>query len=136
MRDKEDKRPITARANPQYSECETKKTSDLSQLVPTLNIASARQRRQATYHSSCLPSMGPGKYSLRQWTDDLTTQTPQQNSSTASRRKYSHKRRHNISQTNTILNLIIIYHDFLPTPRRGSQVKSGKTHTQSSRYTP
>ena len=31
---------------------------------------------------------------------------------------------------------IIIYHDFLPTPRRGSHVKSGKTHTQSSRYTP
>ena len=30
----------------------------------------------------------------------------------------------------------IIYHDFLPTPRRGSHVKSGKTHTQSSRYTP
>ena len=36
---------------------------------------------------------------------------------------------------NTIL-IIIIYHDFLPTPRRGSHVKSGKTHTQSSRYTP
>ena len=33
-------------------------------------------------------------------------------------------------------NIIIIYHDFLPTPRRGSHVKSGKTHTQSSRYTP
>ena len=32
--------------------------------------------------------------------------------------------------------IIIIYHDFLPTPRRGSHVKSGKTHTQSSRYTP
>ena len=32
--------------------------------------------------------------------------------------------------------LVIIYHDFLPTPRRGSHVKSGKTHTQSSRYTP
>ena len=33
---------------------------------------------------------------------------------------------------------IIIYHDFLPTPRRGShsRVKSDKTHTQSSRYTP
>ena len=30
----------------------------------------------------------------------------------------------------------LIYHDFLPTPRRGSHVKSGKTHTQSSRYTP
>ena len=25
---------------------------------------------------------------------------------------------------------IIIYHDFLPTPRRGNHVKSGKTHTQ------
>ena len=34
------------------------------------------------------------------------------------------------------LHDIIIYHDFLPTPRRGSHVKSGKTHTQSSRYTP
>ena len=32
--------------------------------------------------------------------------------------------------------IIIIYHDFLPTPRRGSHVKSSKTHTQSSRYTP
>ena len=30
------------------------------------------------------------------------------------------------------LNLII-YHDFLPTPRRGSHVKSDKTNTQSSR---
>ena len=30
----------------------------------------------------------------------------------------------------------IIFHDFLPTPRRGSHVKSDKTHTQSSRYTP
>ena len=29
-----------------------------------------------------------------------------------------------------------IYHDFLPSPRRGSHVKSDKTHTQSSRYTP
>ena len=28
--------------------------------------------------------------------------------------------------------IIIIYHDFLPTPRRGSDVKSDKTHTQSS----
>ena len=35
-----------------------------------------------------------------------------------------------------IMIIIIIYHDFLPTPRRGSHVKSGKTHTQSSRYTP
>ena len=32
--------------------------------------------------------------------------------------------------------IIIIYHDFLPTPRRGSHVKSDKIHTQSSRYTP
>ena len=31
--------------------------------------------------------------------------------------------------------IIIIYHDFLPTPRKGSYVKSDKTHTQSSRYT-
>ena len=36
----------------------------------------------------------------------------------------------------TTSNIIIIYHDFLPTPRRGSHVKSDKTHTQSSRYTP
>ena len=27
--------------------------------------------------------------------------------------------------------IIIIYHEFLPTPRRGSHVKSDKTHTQS-----
>ena len=34
-------------------------------------------------------------------------------------------------------SIIIIYHDFLPRPRRGSHVKSDKTHTdtQSSRYT-
>ena len=32
--------------------------------------------------------------------------------------------------------IIIIYHDFLPTPRRGSHVKSGKTHTQSSKIHP
>ena len=30
----------------------------------------------------------------------------------------------------------IIYHDFLPTPRRGSHVKSGKTHTHSHQDTP
>ena len=34
------------------------------------------------------------------------------------------------------MHIIIIYHDFLTTPRRSSHVKSGKTHTQSSRYTP
>ena len=37
---------------------------------------------------------------------------------------------------NDFKGIIIIYHDFLPTPRRGSHVKSDKTHTQSSRYTP
>ena len=31
--------------------------------------------------------------------------------------------------------IIIIYHEFLPTPRRGSHVTSDKAHTQSSRYT-
>ena len=42
----------------------------------------------------------------------------------------------------TIIKIIIItiikiiYHDFLPTPRRGSHIKSIKTHKQSSRYTP
>ena len=36
----------------------------------------------------------------------------------------------------SFIKLMIIYHDFLPTPRRGSHVKSDKTHTQSSRYTP
>ena len=37
-----------------------------------------------------------------------------------------------------ICNIIIIYHDFLSTPRRGSHshVKSDKTHTKSSRNTP
>ena len=35
-----------------------------------------------------------------------------------------------------MIRIGIIYHDFLPTPRRGSDVKSGKTDTQSSRYTP
>ena len=41
--------------------------------------------------------------------------------------------------TTTTLNLsviIIIYNDLLLTPRRGSLVKSDKTHTQPSRYTP
>ena len=33
------------------------------------------------------------------------------------------------------LIIIMIYQDFLPTPRRGGHVKSDKTHTQSSRYT-
>ena len=32
--------------------------------------------------------------------------------------------------------IIIICHDFLPTPRRGSHVKSGKTHTDSNQDTP
>ena len=32
--------------------------------------------------------------------------------------------------------IIITYHDFLPTPRRGSHVKSGKTHTHSHQDTP
>ena len=31
---------------------------------------------------------------------------------------------------------IILCYDFLPTPRRGSHVKSDTTHTQSSRYPP
>ena len=35
----------------------------------------------------------------------------------------------NTSSANTF---IIIYHDFLPPPRRGSHVKSDNTHTQSS----
>ena len=38
--------------------------------------------------------------------------------------------------SSNLMNMLVIYHDFLPTPRRGSHVKSGKTHTQSSRYTP
>ena len=40
------------------------------------------------------------------------------------------------NQNTILIIIIIIYHDFLPTPRRGSHVKSGKTYTQSSRYTP
>ena len=32
--------------------------------------------------------------------------------------------------------IIIIYHYFHPTPRRGSHVKSGKTHTHSHQDTP
>ena len=35
-----------------------------------------------------------------------------------------------------IIIIIIIYHEFLTAPRRGSHVKSDKTHAQSSRYTP
>ena len=41
-----------------------------------------------------------------------------------------------VRMTDDDVKVIIIYHDFLPTPRRGSHVKSDKTHTQSSRYTP
>ena len=33
------------------------------------------------------------------------------------------------NQNTIIINIIIIYHDFLPTPRRISYVKSDKTHT-------
>ena len=40
-----------------------------------------------------------------------------------------------ITQNLIIKIIIIIYHDFLPTPRRDSHVKSDKTDTQSSRYT-
>ena len=40
------------------------------------------------------------------------------------------------SDTKIFQEVIIIYHDFVPTPRRGSYVKSDKTLTQSSRYTP
>ena len=36
----------------------------------------------------------------------------------------------------SIVNLVIIYHDFLHTPRRGSHVKSDKTHTHSHQDTP
>ena len=41
-----------------------------------------------------------------------------------------------ITKIYILMSIIIIYHDFLPTPRRGSHVKSDKTHTQSSRYPP
>ena len=30
---------------------------------------------------------------------------------------------------------VVIYPDFLPTPRRSSHIKSDNTHAQSSRYT-
>ena len=40
------------------------------------------------------------------------------------------------SRFSIIIIIIIIYHDFLPTPRRGSHVKSGKTHTHSHQDTP
>ena len=32
--------------------------------------------------------------------------------------------------------IIIIYHDFLPPPRRGGHVKSANTHTHNHQYTP
>ena len=43
-----------------------------------------------------------------------------------------------LSYSTIVIIIIIIksYHDFLPTPSRGSQVKSDKAHTQSSRCTP
>ena len=51
-------------------------------------------------------------------------------------RKYGKSSIHNFASFElVIIIIIIIYHDFLPTPRRGSHVKSDKTHTQSSRYT-
>ena len=39
----------------------------------------------------------------------------------------------NFEKCNLLLTnvIIIIYHDFLPTPRRGRHVKSGKTHTHT-----
>ena len=40
------------------------------------------------------------------------------------------------AQNESYQMIIIMYHDFLPTPRTGRDVKSGKTHTQSSRYIP
>ena len=39
-----------------------------------------------------------------------------------------------LNELKIIIIIIIIYHDFLPTPWRGGHVKSDKTHTQSSRY--
>ena len=36
---------------------------------------------------------------------------------------------HGLSLTNQNAILIIIYHDFLPTPRRDSHVKSDNTHS-------
>ena len=39
------------------------------------------------------------------------------------------------SKYRTVCCEVIIYHDFLPTPRMGSHVKSGKTHTQAPRHT-
>ena len=51
-------------------------------------------------------------------------------------------KRRNVMGTIAYLSLrhkskkLTIYHDSLPTPRRGSHVKSDKTHTKSSRYTP
>ena len=58
-------------------------------------------------------------------------------------RAYETKRRINNEETiaefiaaGREVKRIVIYHDFLPTPRSGSHVKSDKTHTQSSRYTP
>ena len=46
--------------------------------------------------------------------------------------RYLNRVKNTLDQKSKII-IIIIYHDFLPTPRRGSHVKSGKTHTQSSR---
>ena len=34
-----------------------------------------------------------------------------------------------INQFNASINIVIIYHDCLPTPRKGSHIKSDKTHT-------
>ena len=41
-----------------------------------------------------------------------------------------------VIQLTTSVMTVIIYHDFLPTPSRGSHVKSDKAHAQSSGYTP
>ena len=46
--------------------------------------------------------------------------------------KYDKHKRRQPEKSEYVKNrviIIIIYHDFLPTPRRGSHVKSGKTHT-------
>ena len=39
--------------------------------------------------------------------------------------------RHHNNNKKIVIIIIITYHDFLHTPRRGSHVKSDKTHTQS-----
>ena len=68
--------------------------------------------------------------------EKVTEQEGKKREVSMERSKEAQKKKEVLNYHNQNTIIIIIYHDFLPTPRRGSHVKSDNTHTQSSRYTP